>query len=84
MRMDFQCATKADRRLAEFVQRHVTEPLAGSGAKMIRIARQRLLAIGNGTGKIAPHEAYGRPIVPAFGKVGLELDDAAEQLFSVG
>ena len=62
------------------------KPLAGCGAKMIRIARQRLLRNRQQEpATIASHEAYGRPLVPAFvAKSGLKLDDAAEQLFSVG
>src|SRR5919198_6529504 len=81
MRMYFQCPAKADRRFAKFIERHVTEPLAGGGAEMICIARQRLLAVGDRAREIALHEAHGSAFIPAFGKVGLELDDAAEERF---
>ena len=40
---------------------------------------QRLLAVGDRTGKITAHEAHGRPLVPPFGKVGGPLDDPGEQ-----
>src|SRR5258706_256519 len=79
MRMDLQGAAKRDRGLAELAERHMAEPLAGSGAEMIRIARQRLPAVGDGGRETAQHEARGGALVPALGEAGVELDDAAEE-----
>src|SRR5678810_1362962 len=84
MRMNFQRSSKAHRRFAKFVERHMAETLTRGGAEMISVPRQGLLAVGNRTGKVAGHEAHGGAFIPAFGKFGFTLDDSGKQFFGFG
>jgi hypothetical protein len=51
---------------------------------VIRIPRQSFLAIGNRSGKLFHHVAYGRSLIPAFGKIWSSLDDPTEQSLRFG
>src|SRR6185295_1985827 len=84
MRMNFERSSKAHRRFAKFVERHMAETLTRGGAEMISIPRQGLLAVGNRTGKVAAHEAHSGAFIPAFGELGSELDNSGKQLFGFG
>ena len=79
--MNLQRPAKANRRFAKFVERHVAETLTRGGAEMISVPRQGLLAVGNRAGKVAAHEPHGGAFIPAFGKLGFELDDPRKQAF---
>src|SRR5437879_1221815 len=83
MRVDFESFAKTDRRFAKLIKRHVAKPLSGSGAEVIGVARQSLLAVGNRTAKVLAQVAHGRALVPALGETGLKLDDTAKELFRV-
>jgi hypothetical protein len=62
----------------------MTETLPGSSAEVIRIPRQSFLAIGYRSGKLFHHVAYGRSLIPAFGKIWSSLDDPTEQSLRFG
>src|SRR5688572_1721612 len=79
MRMNFQCATKTDRRLPKLADGHMAKPLPGSSAEVIGIARQIFLAFGDRLSEVCHHVAHGNALVPSFSQLQNQLDDPAEQ-----
>src|SRR5207249_1525023 len=77
-RMDGEGAPEHRRRLAVPAERHVAEPLPRQRPEVVRVARERLLAVGDRALVVLGHVADGRALVPALGERGRLLDHLRE------
>src|SRR5207244_3962522 len=71
-------------RLAVAAERHVAEPGARQRAEVMRVARERLLAVGDRALVVLGHVADGRALVPALGERGSPRDHAGEDGLGAG
>jgi hypothetical protein len=78
MGMNFERPAKTNSRFAVLANRHVAKPLTGGSTEVIRVSRQRFLAVGDGTCEVSPHEAYGGALISTFRKAGSDIDDACK------
>src|SRR5215510_882658 len=83
-RMHDEGTAKHCGRLAVAADGHVAEPLTRQRAEMVRIAPERLLAVGDRALVVLGDEADGRALVPAFGKLGSARDHAGEDVLGRG
>src|SRR6267378_1842295 len=65
--------------LAELAQHEVAEPLAGEGAEVVGIARERLPAVRDRRLVVPGDVAKGRALVPPFREGGRFLDETGER-----
>src|SRR5687767_14611900 len=69
MRMDLERPSEQGRGLAELAERDVAQPLAGQGAEVIRIPRERLHAVRDRAFVVARHVPEGGALVPGLRKI---------------
>src|SRR5262249_41945758 len=70
-------------RLAVLRERHVTEALAGQRPEVIRVARERLAAVGDRAGIVLRHVPDRRALVPALGELRRRVDQPREDAVSL-
>jgi len=78
MGMDGQGAAEEVGGLAVLLERDMAESLARQRAEMIRVARERLAAVGDRAGIVLRHVSDGRALVPALGELRRPLDQPRE------
>src|SRR5207244_10663164 len=82
--MHRESAPEHRRRLAVAAERHVAEPGARQRAEVMRVARERLRAIGDRALVVLGHVADGRALVPPLGERGSPRDHAGEDGLGAG
>ena len=76
--IDLQRATRILECAVVILESNEDQSVAGERAKVVRVALHDLVAVGERLAQLAGKKIQGSALVPAFGEIGLEFDDAGK------